>query len=230
MGGDTAGDPASDGTVVGATEGAAGEIVDVAVVGYGPVGNALAILLAQLGHRVVVLERQPRPYALPRAVHFDHEAARILQACGIGDDLAGISEPADIYEWRNGAGTALLRIGGAGRGLSGWPRSSMFCQPDLEALLDRRAQALPGVTVRRGVEVTGLVDDGDVVTLRTSGSGVGRPEVRRPGWCGPGSWWAATEPTARSAASSTLPCATSGSSTTGSSWTWCCTTGGSSTP
>ncbi len=165
MGGDTAGGLVADGI----TEGTGGEVVDVAIVGYGPVGNALAILLAQRGHQVVVLERQPRPYALPRAVHFDHEVARILQACGIGDDLAGITEPADIYEWRNAAGTTLLRIGGAGRGVSGWPRSSMFCQPDLEALLDRRAQALPGVTVRRGVEVTGLADDGDVVTLRTSG-------------------------------------------------------------
>lgn len=31
--------------------------VDVAVVGYGPVGCALAILLAQVGRTVTVLER-----------------------------------------------------------------------------------------------------------------------------------------------------------------------------
>ena len=36
-------------------------------------GNVLAILLAQRGRRVVVLERRPEPYPLPRAVHFDHE-------------------------------------------------------------------------------------------------------------------------------------------------------------
>lgn len=44
-----------------------GELFDVALVGYAPVGQALAITLAQQGHRVVVLERWPQPYPLPRA-------------------------------------------------------------------------------------------------------------------------------------------------------------------
>ena len=52
---------------------------DIAVVGCGPVGSVLAILLAQRGRRVTVLERWPEPYPLPRAVHFDHEVGRILQ-------------------------------------------------------------------------------------------------------------------------------------------------------
>jgi len=137
---------------------------DVAIVGYGPVGNVLAILLAQLGRSVTVLERWPEPYGRPRAVHFDHEVGRILQSCGIGDELRTISEPADIYEWRNAAGTTLLRFGSPGDGPSGWPASSMFNQPALEHLLDRRARAL-GVDVRRGVEVTGIDPRDEMVSV-----------------------------------------------------------------
>jgi 2-polyprenyl-6-methoxyphenol hydroxylase-like FAD-dependent oxidoreductase len=141
---------------------------EVAVVGGGPVGSVLAILLGQLGRRVVVLERWPAPYPLPRAVHLDHEVGRILESCGIGDRLRAISEPAPVYEWRNGAGTTLLRFGRTGDGPSGWPLSSMFHQPELEALLDERARDLPGVTVLRGVEVTGVDQDGGGAVVRTA--------------------------------------------------------------
>ncbi len=138
---------------------------DVVVVGYGPVGNALAILLGRRGRSVVVLERWPEPYPLPRAVHYDHEVARIFQSCGIATELRAISEPTEIYEWRNGTGTTLLRFGRTGDGASGWPESSMFNQPALEALLDRTARALPSVTVRRGIEVTGIDQDDDTVVV-----------------------------------------------------------------
>ncbi len=144
---------------------------DVAIVGCGPVGAALAVLLGQLGRSVVVLEKWPEPYPLPRAVHFDHEVGRILQACGIGAALRAIIEPADVYEWRNGDGTTLLRFGRVGDSTSGWPLSSMFNQPALEALLDRRAAALPTVTVRRGVEVEGIELGGDGALVRTAHRG-----------------------------------------------------------
>jgi 2-polyprenyl-6-methoxyphenol hydroxylase-like FAD-dependent oxidoreductase len=137
---------------------------DVAIVGYGPVGNALAVQLAQLGTSVIVLERWPEPYPLPRAVHFDDEVGRILQMCGIGDEVRAISEPADLYEWRNGAGTTLLRFGRAGDGPSGWPASSMFNQPQLEQVLAERGREL-GIDVRRGVEVTGIDQHDDGVTI-----------------------------------------------------------------
>ncbi|HRA36040.1 MAG TPA: bifunctional 3-(3-hydroxy-phenyl)propionate/3-hydroxycinnamic acid hydroxylase, partial [Acidimicrobiales bacterium] len=138
---------------------------DVVIVGCGPAGLVLAILLGQAGRSVAVLERWPQPYPLPRAVHFDHETGRILQACGIGAELRAMSEPAEVYEWRNAAGTTLLRFGRIGAGLSGWPQSSMFCQPELEALLERRADTLPGVTIHRGVEVTGLTQADDHVAV-----------------------------------------------------------------
>ena len=126
---------------------------DVAVVGCGPVGLTLAVLLAQRGHSVTMLERWAHPYPLPRAVHIDHEVARVLQSAGIGAELTRITEPADVYEWRNGQGTTLLRLGRVGPGGSGWPLSLMFHQPALEAVLENRARDL-GVEIRRGCPVT----------------------------------------------------------------------------
>jgi flavoprotein hydroxylase len=148
-----------------------GPDVDVAIVGAGPVGLVLAVLLAQRGRSVTVLERWPNPYPLPRAVHFDHEVGRILQSCGIGDEVRAISEPAEVYEWRNGQGTTLLRFGRVGTALSGWPFSSMFCQPELEALLQRRTEALATLEVRRGVRVDGLEQVGDTVVVHHDGPG-----------------------------------------------------------
>jgi 2-polyprenyl-6-methoxyphenol hydroxylase-like FAD-dependent oxidoreductase len=142
------------------------ETFDVAIVGYGPVGAALAILLGQQGHRVVVLERYTEPYPLPRAVHYDHEVARILQSCGVAEQCNEIAEAVEVYEFRNAEGKALVRFGRRGNGLSGWPQSLMFAQPDLEAVLFARVDELPTVEVRRGWEVSSVVDDLDSVVVR----------------------------------------------------------------
>ncbi len=136
---------------------------DVVIVGYGPVGQTLAILLGQRGWRVGVFEKQPAAYPLPRAVHFDHEVGRILQATGIAHDVRQISEPAYTYEWRNAAGETLLRFGRQSASLSGWPESNMFAQPELERLLDARARSLASVEVHRGCEVVEIDARGDAV-------------------------------------------------------------------
>jgi 2-polyprenyl-6-methoxyphenol hydroxylase-like FAD-dependent oxidoreductase len=139
---------------------------DVAVVGAGPTGLALAILLAQRGHRVTVLERFAVPYPLPRAVHFDHEVGRILQSLGVAGELDGFTEAAPIYEWRNAAGEILLRFGRDKQsGLCGWPESNMFHQPQLEAALERRLRSLPNARLVRGADVHLLHDAGDAVRL-----------------------------------------------------------------
>lgn len=142
------------------------DLFDVAIVGYGPVGQLLAILLGQRGLRVRVLERWPQPYPLPRAVHFDHEVARILQGAGVMGALAGRIEPASRYEWRNAAGEVLLRIGRDAEGSdSGWPESLMFCQPELERILGERALSLPSVRVDWGAEVVAVREKAECVEL-----------------------------------------------------------------
>ena len=149
-------------------------LYDVAIVGYGPVGKTLAILLGQRGLRVGVFEKQAAAYPLPRAVHFDHEVARILQAAGLGADLPRLSEPASTYEWRNAAGETLLVITSRVSGLSGWPESNMFAQPALEAALDAKVQTLATVEVHRGAEVVDLrAGSADVALVATT------PEGRR---------------------------------------------------
>jgi 2-polyprenyl-6-methoxyphenol hydroxylase-like FAD-dependent oxidoreductase len=141
---------------------------DVTIVGAGPVGLLLALLLGRSGWRVVVVERQGQPYGRPRAVHIDHEVARILQSAGVMAELAPLTEVMDAYEWRNAAGATLLRLGVEGTlGISGWPSSLMFAQPDLERILETALGRLANVELRRGWDVTGVEVDGNRATVRT---------------------------------------------------------------
>lgn len=134
------------------------EQYDVAVVGAGPVGMYLALRLSKAGHRVVVVEREAALYPLPRAVHFDFEIARAFAAISLDEELASITESAPTYEWRNAAGDLLLRFDWSGVGPTGWPIATMFSQPQLEGLLDRRLTEA-GITLLRGSKVTALTQD-----------------------------------------------------------------------
>ena len=138
---------------------------DIAIVGYGPVGQTLAIMLGRRGWRVGVFERWPELYPRPRAVHYDDEIARVFQRLGIAGELAAITEPATTYEWQNAAGQTLLMLDRTAPGPSGWPGATMFSQPELERVLDRSAKAVPGVEVHQGTEVTDVVDEGSEVRL-----------------------------------------------------------------
>ena len=154
--------------------GAADEHYDVVVVGYGPVGQLLALLLGRAGHRVAVLERWPSFYPQPRAVHFDHEVARIFQGVGLRPDACSAVEPYDdLYVWRNAERKTLLNVDWSGVGPTGWHTSNFFTQPLLEPELDRLVQAQPTVSVQRGWEAVAIEENGDehvtVVAGQTDG-------------------------------------------------------------
>lgn len=154
---------------------------DVVIVGNGPIGAALSVLLAQRGRRVIVLERRVRPYPLPRATSFDGETARLLAATGIGPDLGRITEPANGYQWRTAAGAALLDIAFTTAGPYGWPDANTMHQPALEELLAARAAALRGITVLRGHEVVGITDGEQQVQV-TAATGDGTTRILSARW------------------------------------------------
>ncbi len=143
----------------------AGSHSDVLIVGAGPVGLVSALLLGRRGRRVTVLERWPEPYAQPRAVHFDDEVARLLADAGLGERIPQITEPADVYEWRNAEQQTLLRFDYAGAGPSGWPLASMMHQPGLEDALREVAAATDGVSVLSGHEAVQLRQSADQVEV-----------------------------------------------------------------
>ncbi|SCL14156.1 flavoprotein hydroxylase [Micromonospora nigra] len=140
-------------------------MTDVLIVGYGPVGQVAAILLARRGFTVRVVEKWATPYNMPRAVSYDGEASRILAACDLGDTLDPVCELSGEYTWKNGFGRTLLHVKAAENGPAGWPDSISFYQPGLEARLAARGAALPGIEVLRGCEVTAMTDRGDGVDV-----------------------------------------------------------------
>ena len=132
----------------------------VIVVGAGPAGCTAALLLADYGIPVTLLERHTQPHPLPRAVHLDDEVARILDRIGVSEGFLARSRP--------GSGLRLLDAGHRvmaefhreyQASQHGFPQANMFHQPDLEELLLARAEAHPLIGFRRGAEVIGLDDD-----------------------------------------------------------------------
>jgi 2-polyprenyl-6-methoxyphenol hydroxylase-like FAD-dependent oxidoreductase len=138
---------------------------DVAIVGYGPVGQTLAALVGRAGHRVMVFERFQEIYRLPRAVHLDHEIMRLLQSLDLAEVLTEELVPVPDYQWFGADDELLLRFDVDGLARSGWEADYMFFQPELEAAIHRHACVPAGVTVERGWVAEALEDSGDHVEL-----------------------------------------------------------------
>jgi 2-polyprenyl-6-methoxyphenol hydroxylase-like FAD-dependent oxidoreductase len=139
--------------------------VDCVVVGAGPVGLVTALLLAREGWQVVVVERWPSRYPMPRACTIDHEALRILQAAGVMADHADLFEPSrgerGGYQMRNADGELLQTINWNRAAESGWANTNGFYQPDLEEVLERMVRAMPSAEIRRNWTATGVTAVGD---------------------------------------------------------------------
>ena len=149
----------------------------VTIIGAGPVGLLLAILLGQKGHEVVLVDRWQSIYDRPRAVTMDAEVARILASLGIDCD----SDPAfenhqELYYWKNADLQDLQIVDWESVAPCGWHVTYWFNQPEFEARLMSMAEACESITILRGWQAIKLLngDNGVAVELRQT------PEIFGP--------------------------------------------------
>lgn len=136
---------------------------DVVVIGGGPVGITSLALLGAAGLRAVCLEREEGVWATARAVHFDGETVRTLQALGIAEEAMAYFQPMRNYRMENEAGEVLMAFPTGTFGPQAWSEDVMFHQPDIEALLRGCLERFPSIALRSGTTFTGLEQDADGV-------------------------------------------------------------------
>ena len=125
---------------------------EVIVAGAGPTGIFLASELRLHGVDVVVLDREPEPNTIIRALGLHSRSIEIMDQRGLGEQFAaaGTRYPLD------GFFAGILRS--APELDTTHPYVLGIPQTETETLLTRRALEL-GVDIRRGSEVTGLAQD-----------------------------------------------------------------------
>lgn len=136
---------------------------DVLVAGCGPVGALLAARLARRGADVVVVEREPAPYPLPRGVAADGEVLELLERAVPGSTDGFLRDPDVRFLAADGAEIGRLRFP--------VPGLAFYRQPELEARL-RAAALAAGADLRLGATLDGFGQDDDGVTAVVDGAPV----------------------------------------------------------
>ncbi|GIH02003.1 FAD-dependent oxidoreductase [Rhizocola hellebori] len=136
--------------------------VDVAVVGAGPTGLALACELRLAGVSCTVLEKRAEEPNLTRAFAVHSRTLELLDARGLADDL--VTQGIVVREVSPTPGAVLKLEILANR----YPFLLLMAQSRTELMLEKHAREL-GAQIVRGCAVTGLAQDGDGVTLSTTG-------------------------------------------------------------
>ena len=145
-------------------------IRDIAIIGYGPVGAAMALALAKYGLFVTIIERTGAPYGLPRAVQIDDEVMRLFRVLGVDEAiLAGCHV---------NPGTKFVAPGGEvlidwSRPMEetplGWNASYRFHQPALEASLREKILESPWIETRLMADAVQMGADDAGVTIAIAG-------------------------------------------------------------
>ena len=153
---------------------------DVLVCGLGPVGALLALLLGRRGISVIVVERAPEPYPLPRAAVVDDEVLRIFQSAGVVAEVLADAQIQEEVSFVTVGGRKILLLRPVD-GIQGHPPLVSINQPSLERTLGAALAQTAAVDVRRQHELLDLDQDADGVTATVRPVG-GSGEAIRARW------------------------------------------------
>ena len=140
---------------------------DFVICGYGPVGAVLANLLGRRGYSVAVFDRMPDIYDVPRAISFDHETMRAMQACGLAEEVSKIvvPHPGTRYLGMKGQTIRVLEHLPEPYPL-GWSPAYMFVQPEFERLLRSGVERFNQVRTFLSTELQAFEQDAHGVSVR----------------------------------------------------------------
>jgi 3-(3-hydroxy-phenyl)propionate hydroxylase len=149
------------------------ETTEVLIVGCGPVGAVLAIMLGERGVKAVVIDRATDIFPQPRAIAFDSDAIRILQS--IGMDEKQFRWEIIPYVLMNSPIFGTFGRINTSRVEDTHPIQITFYQPEFEEALRRRiANMSDVVTMTLGVEFSTFVETGDGIEAEIKVDGVPR--------------------------------------------------------
>jgi len=153
-------------------------MVDVLVVGGGPVGMVTALGLARAGVSVRLIEAQPSLNESPRAAVYHWSVLDGLARIGLIDDLEGMALKSDRYTYivRN-SGERICFSMRALRNHTARPYNLHLGQHRLVELVLRRLEARANASVGLDRALVGLVQDSQGVTATARGSS-GFEEIR----------------------------------------------------
>jgi 3-(3-hydroxy-phenyl)propionate hydroxylase len=151
---------------------------DVAIIGYGPSGVAAANALGARGVSTVAFEREHDIYARARAVTVSDWTMRCLQSVDL--DAAALEDMDETValRWVTYDGHELLHLPFP-PGQLGYATSYAIYQPLLEQTLRDGAERFGTGTVRYGVDVIGVEQDEDGVTVTTKDLATGEVVTTR---------------------------------------------------
>lgn len=156
---------------------------DVLILGYGPVGQTAAALLAVNGLRIAVVEQSATIYDKPRAISLDHEVMRVLQACGVAHDIEPFIAPHAGHDYLGVDGRVIRTLDPMQPPYPlGWWPSVAFVQPELEAALRARVAQYECVDVFLENQAVAFAQDGDGVDVTVRDAKSGKEQVLRAGY------------------------------------------------
>jgi 2-polyprenyl-6-methoxyphenol hydroxylase-like FAD-dependent oxidoreductase len=151
---------------------------NVLVVGAGAAGCATAILLAERGIAVDVIEIKPDVSGVGSGITLQGNALRVLRQLGVWDAVAEMGYPFDSLGIRapDPAGTLVVEMDELRTGGPDLPATLGMYRPELARILIDRSLAV-GAKVRFGTTYTALEQDAEGVDVTFSDSSTGRYDL-----------------------------------------------------